>query len=117
MNIQIIILILILHFIADFILQCDRVAVRKSKKWNVLAEHSLIYSLPFLLIGWQYALLNSLLHFMVDAVTSRIASYLWQKNERHWFFTTIGFDQMIHLIILFSTYVYLDERINRVISC
>jgi hypothetical protein len=71
------------HFVADFILQCDRVAINKSKSFVVLSEHCLLYSIPFMIFGWQFALINAGLHFVVDAVTSRTTAYLWQREERH----------------------------------
>jgi hypothetical protein len=105
-----------LHFIADFILQTDKMALNKSKSFKWLSIHALVYGIPFLLyisiaFGWLpgivYALINSVMHWIVDAITSRITSYLWQKEKRHWFFVVIGLDQAIHMTCLVLTFEYL----------
>jgi hypothetical protein len=98
-----VVLIFICHFIGDFLLQSDKMAVNKSKDWWQLTRHVLAYSVPFMLFGYQYALLNAGLHFFVDALTSRMTSYFWKNDMRHEFFVTIGFDQMIHMMMLVGT--------------
>lgn len=104
MTVFIAILIIWLHFIADFILQSDRVATGKSKSNLILLEHVAIYSLPFMVLGFEYAVANAMLHFVVDWLTSRLTSSLWKRGERHWFFVVIGLDQAIHLTCLIATY-------------
>jgi len=99
------ILVFWLHFLADFILQTDRMALNKSHSFKWLSVHAATYGIPFLLIGWKYAIINAAYHWCVDAVTSRCTSYLWQKNERHWFFVVIGLDQSIHMTCLFLTLI------------
>ena len=90
-----------LHFIADFLLQSDKVALNKGKSLWWLSLHSFIYGVPFLLIGVKFAIITAILHGVVDFVTSKITSYFWVEDERHWFFATIGFDQAIHITLLF----------------
>ena len=97
-------LILILHFIADFILQSDYVPQNKSKSNKVLLQHIVIYGLPFLLISPLYAIVNAILHGIVDYNTSRLSSKLWAKKEVHWFFVVIGADQLLHMLALIWTY-------------
>jgi hypothetical protein len=98
------------HFIADFILQTDKVALNKSKNNAILLLHVLIYTMPFLsmCLVWrmslaqsiQFCLLTALLHFVTDFFSSRACSALWKKNQRHWFFVVIGLDQAIHMTCL-----------------
>lgn len=105
------ILILVwLHFIADFILQSDKVAKNKSKSNKTLAFHCSIYAMPLLWFGPLFASINGVLHFLTDWITSRWCSKLYYKGERHWFFVVIGFDQALHLTALILTYVTIGEE-------
>jgi uncharacterized membrane protein YvlD (DUF360 family) len=110
-NLNIILTIVILHFISDFLFQNDKMALNKSKSWKWLGIHSVVYTVLFIFINPLYALINGICHFIIDAITSRITSYLWQKEERHWFFVVIGFDQMLHMSTLFLTLILLKEYI------
>lgn len=104
-NIITIIGIIWLHFIADFLLQNDWMATNKSKHLLPLIAHSVVYSLPFLLFGPQFAFATGVLHFSVDGISSLITTALWKSNKRHWFFVAIGADQALHLTFLFFTYI------------
>ena len=92
-----------MHFIADFLFQTDKMAINKSTSNKWLAIHICAYTPIFFLIGWKFALLNGLCHFVTDYFTSKATSYLWKKEKRHWFFTVIGFDQAIHMTTLYLT--------------
>ena len=100
MIIEEIIIIIWLHFVADFILQSDKMALNKSSNNRWLCIHSICYSIPFLYFGLTYCIINGMLHFSIDYITSRITGYLYQKEERHWFFVMIGLDQAAHLSCL-----------------
>ena len=93
-------------------------AIGKSKRLQPLLAHVFTYSvvlglfvspylaatverLPDHLVLW--AGVNFLSHFFQDAITSRINARLWQANERHWFFVSIGADQLLHYVTLFVT--------------
>ncbi len=107
MNIYIILSLVWLHFIADFIMQSDRVAQNKSKSNMVLCQHVILYCIPFsLFFGIKFALVNAFLHFLVDWNTSRVTSFLWSNKKVHWFFVVIGFDQALHMTCLFLSYLY-----------
>lgn len=103
-------LIVFFHFIGDFILQSDRIAINKSTNIEVLGEHVIWYGMSFLLLGLRFVIITIILHFMVDYVTSKVTSYLWKKGERHWFFVTIGFDQLLHMVCLFGVFEYLADN-------
>lgn len=102
-----ILIIIWLHFVADFILQSDKMAKNKSKSSLWLLLHIVTYSIPLLYFGWLFALINGIAHFITDFITSRITSKLYAKGEIHWFFVIIGLDQAIHLTTLVLTYKYL----------
>lgn len=105
-ELSVLITLVLMHFVADFILQTDYVALKKSSKNTVLAVHVALYSIPFFWFGPVFALVNMILHFATDYCTSRLSGYFWKREQRHWFFVTIGADQAIHMICLFTTYVY-----------
>jgi hypothetical protein len=48
-----VVIILICHFVGDFLLQSDKMAVNKSKDWWQLTRHVLAYSIPFMIFGWH----------------------------------------------------------------
>ena len=104
--INIIIALVWLHFIADFVFQTDKMAMNKSTSNLWLGLHVLIYTIPFLLFGWKFALVNGVCHFITDWFTSRATSKLWKAGERHWFFVVIGADQAIHTTTLLLTFNY-----------
>jgi len=105
--------LLFIHFVADFIAQSDWMAINKSKRWDALSLHVAVYTVIlsisiWLILPWKIALiygaLNGAIHFITDAITSRITSTLWARNKRHWFFVAIGADQFLHYFALIMTY-------------
>lgn len=127
---------LAVHFVADFVLQSNWMATNKSKRWDALALHCLVYAACWLWLGIAFALITFVTHFITDAITSRITSRLWflrmelagrkwrvvadgvsseepaywvnlDDGKRHWFFVVIGADQVIHYVTLAATGAYL----------
>lgn len=118
--------LLVLHFVADFMLQSNWMAVNKSKNWYALTAHVGVYSLAFtLFFGPLFGLVTFATHFATDALTSRWCRRLFpfvpsphdaktlydfeglDGRSRHWFFTVIGLDQLIHYTTLALTYNWL----------
>jgi hypothetical protein len=93
-----------LHFVADFLLQTDKMARNKSTSNRWLLAHVCTYSLPMMWFGWQFAVFNGAIHFVVDFITSRGTKKLWAAEQVHWFFALIGFDQAVHLTTLVLTF-------------
>lgn len=109
-ELQILAFILVLHFVADFILQSDYIAKTKSSSWKSLTIHVSLYTMVLLLtLNPLWAFINGILHFCVDAVTSRLTSMLWKEGKTHYFFVVIGLDQLLHTLMLVTTYIYLTN--------
>lgn len=106
------------HWIADFVCQTHWQATNKSKNWMTLSSHVAIYTAIMTVFfialvppSSQAVLLfvgaTFVSHFMTDAITSRITSYLWAKQKVHDFFVVVGFDQLIHLSTIMATLIWL----------
>jgi Protein of unknown function (DUF3307) len=115
-----VLMLAVLHYLGDFILQSHKMSMNKSKDNAVLFQHVIAYCSPFILIiflepnhwaGPVFVVANLVLHFCTDYCTSRWSSRLWKKNEYHWFFCVIGFDQLIHMTTLVLTFNYLIKVI------
>ena len=121
--IQFIIFMLLAHLIGDFFLQSQYMSENKSKDVGVLFVHVLFYTITifavtflYIIISKEYQMifmlptyyiLNGVLHFIIDFITSKITSRLYKQNKIYWFFVTIGCDQTLHFICLFGTYILL----------
>lgn len=110
-----IMVILFAHWIADFVFQPDEIAKNKSKDIIALLTHIFIYSavtlgiflimfhtIPFGMVC-AFTILNSLLHFLTDYITAPIVSNCFKIQDHHNAFVVIGFDQLVHLLCLFTT--------------
>lgn len=103
------------HWVADFVCQTSWQATNKSKNNIALGCHVLTYTgvlaiASFLLFGFTlpavcFVVLNGLLHFVTDYITSRISSKLYAKQDWHNFFVIVGMDQLIHQITLALTLI------------
>jgi hypothetical protein len=120
MNLIEIFSIILIHWIADFVLQTDKQAKGKSKNWNDLLEHTIIYSFCWIipmgiLLGENppkagiFILITFITHTITDYFTSRLNTKLWEQGKVHNFFVSVGFDQVLHYIQLFLTYYYLKN--------
>src|SRR4029077_19866240 len=100
------------HWVGDFVLQTNFQASNKNKRLDALSLHVATYSatlfaVAVILFGLRpaitFAVVNAALHFTTDYITSRISSKLGEKQHRHRFLVTIGFDQLIHQATLAFT--------------
>ncbi|MDD3793417.1 MAG: DUF3307 domain-containing protein [Candidatus Gracilibacteria bacterium] len=108
-DLKIIFILLFLHFLADFPLQSSWMSNNKSKKFLPLFSHVGVHFLLLSLIGIYFAILNAFLHFIIDFITSRVSSYFWKTGKENLFWIVIGFDQLLHYVCLFGTYVVLNS--------
>lgn len=123
MTIVQILYILLIHWIADFIMQDEKWAINKSSKWKALISHTITYSLcwltlfPFLSISRLgiFIVITFLFHTVTDYITSRIVKNLFEQQiygtsiPNIGAFTIIGFDQLLHYIQLFITFYILTQ--------
>lgn len=119
--------ILFIHWVADFVLQTDEQALNKSKSLEVLLNHTLTYSLCFIVLltpliwflsnhslvncfkySVVYSTVTLVFHTIQDYFTSKINAKLYSENKRHLFFVSIGFDQFLHYVQLFLTFELLN---------
>lgn len=111
--------VLVTHFISDFLLQPREMAKNKSSSFYWLFLHGTITFISFIvalsfLFPFSYAVvfacLNALIHMGIDACIWRGYKYSVIKRfkkeelegfeywEDSWFYHTIGFDQMLHML-------------------
>lgn len=117
-----IIKLFILHFLADFVLQTRKMGQLKSSNWYYLFAHLAIQFAVFLpFTSVAFALGNAVIHGIIDrniwnlyklSVKARFG--LDEKSgkdfkyyEDHMFYTTIGFDQLLHSVTLLMLASYL----------
>lgn len=121
------IVLFILHWIGDFVLQSHKVATEKSKDEVILTWHVLVYTttvaIGYPLTGvllntlfgvwlpspilWAFAPVTFGLHFITDRFTSRWTAALWKQQRWHDFFVVVGLDQLIHIVSLTLTFFFL----------
>lgn len=128
-------IILIAHFLADFF-QSRKVADNKHKCFITLLKHASKYTFIFFLVFFTifsferfglnvfsiksfflldkifyscilYILFNGFAHLVVDFGTSKTTHYFHKHSKIMLFFSTIGFDQMIHSLILLYSFYYI----------
>jgi len=76
---NLILLLLITHYIVDFILQYNNMAIYKSSSLKWLYIHSMIYGICFIWVRVYFVLINTLLH-SIDYISSRVAKYFSLKK-------------------------------------
>lgn len=112
--------ILITHYIADFILQTDEDAKGKSANIICLLKHTITYTLFWCLVGSLYVLVNPIYqtgqgfmyfifitftcHTIQDYFISRLVKKYFDKKDFHTGFVVIGFDQLLHYFQLIFTF-------------
>lgn len=117
---------LVLHYLADFLLQPRWMAKEKSIKFRVLLQHLSIHSLVFSIGLAPFGLYNALIfsgwniifHGIIDWYIWRgyksfvlwrlkkgrdislMVNQEWRYWEDKWFYDTIGFDGLLHALTL-----------------
>lgn len=112
---KIIVFILLIHFLADFALQTDEQAKKKSTSTKWLTYHIATYTMCWFFASWMlferwdqviaFTLFTYVSHFITDYITSRMGKPFWTANNHHDGFVVIGGDQLIHYVCLFGSYL------------
>lgn len=125
-SLTLVLLVCFTHWVADFVFQTDWMAQNKSKSNFPLLTHVCVYTFIFsplavyafddMLLVLYFLGFNLFAHFIVDYNTSRLSSKLYKQNKlgsstvpNFGFFSVIGFDQFLHYVCLFGSYVYLSS--------
>ncbi len=119
-----IIIIIFIHWVADFLLQTREMALNKSKSNYWLSIHCLTYSAVWLFTGvvlWGFNLIELysvilftaitfVCHFITDYFTSRWTSKLYATQKFYGFpsfFSVIGLDQFLHYAQLILCFYFI----------
>lgn len=129
--------IIMVHYVADFVLQNEEMATRKSKDFGMLIMHTMVYSFSWILgaaflfsVDCDYSIFGKcvdtvkafkfvgitfVMHTLTDYLTSRWTSKLF-ANKTYYTgipnfgaFSAIGLDQVLHYAQLFLTFYYLSK--------
>jgi|SRR6185437_5095940 hypothetical protein len=105
------------HVIADFVLQNSWMALGKDQKigWAApLLAHCLVHlavALALILIiaprFWFLAVVDFLIHIVVDRAKGLVASKFDVTVEHPWFWTLIGVDQALHHLTGFGLSIFM----------
>jgi hypothetical protein len=114
---------LFVHWIADFVLQNEKMALNKSTSNYWLGMHVTVYTLAtiilwailFSIVGMRVSFIQYVeaylalfsMHFITDYITSRITGKYYKAKKNHEFFVTIGFDQWLHYVQIFTVFNYI----------
>lgn len=132
-------ILIIVHYIADFMFQTEDMAMNKSTNIDPLIKHGLVYTLVFFIAFSLWCAYNNHIthlsaydagltlkvfwffpitfvsHVIVDFFTSKIVKIKFENKiyytglPNFGVFSIIGFDQVIHYIMLFATYYFVTH--------
>ncbi len=108
-----IILLLIAHFVGDFLCQPRVMALNKTKSLYYLSLHGLLVGVPVFLVFFMFkpvllalslTVIYVIVHCAQDFFVWTIAIRLFGESEKYWeekkFYDIIGFDQFLHVAFL-----------------
>lgn len=122
----IVIIVLLIHWVADFVMQSHWQSVNKSKSNKALLSHTVTYSgiwfaaLVFLLSPFvddlysvwilisrviaPFVAITLVTHTITDYITSRIVRKYFDAGNFHNGFVVIGIDQILHYLQIYYTF-------------
>ena len=115
--------LLLIHWVADFLFQTEKMATNKYRDNKALLRHTLTYTgvmmlgLTFLLNFsissiFLFGFITFVVHTIQDYFISKMTHTRFQRleyNGPNGAFTIIGLDQWVHFVQLFVTYYYLTN--------
>ncbi len=118
-NFHALLIILVIHYLGDFVLQTHEQSQRKSSENKWLLYHTGTYSLIWLLAAWGlysnflaalvFATITFVSHTVTDWATSRVGKPFWTNGDYHNGFAVVGFDQVLHYVQLLLTHTYVTN--------
>ncbi len=127
---------MVLHFVADFILQSREMGQKKSSELSWLGKHLAIqFGIFFIGLIWfteeafLFAGLNTILHGVIDwyiwkgykwsvagwlkanpeheVTKTYVTTGVYEYWKDHWFYSTIGLDQLLHVSTIIGLWMFL----------
>lgn len=117
------VILFVIHFISDFLLQSREIGEKKSKEIKYLCIHFYIIFVSFTLLNIfifdfynniLFALIYGFIHCLQDWYVWRLYKWIIKmktndiENYQYWkdskFYSTIGFDQLLHFIEIILIY-------------
>lgn len=112
---QFFIMLLLVHWLADFCLQTQEQANNKYNSLIALLSHVATYTMCMTVVIAAFCVSSlgpitvlcagiclGISHFLIDFVTSKITHRLYEAKRYHDFFVVIGCDQFLHVLTLFG---------------
>lgn len=118
------VLLLLVHYIADFLCQTRTMANNKSSSIKWLSLHVLTYGIVLSIftfiyglqglyfldkgyeVFWTFIGVNVVLHWITDFTTSKFTTHFYKKENWFAFFCIVGLDQLLHTVSLLLTFNY-----------
>lgn len=110
------VLMLLVHFLADAALQTDKQAKMKSTDFEQLGFHILTYSSCIFLMALvlygdiravTFTIVTGFAHLFTDYCSSRIGKPYWEAKDYHNGFLIVVADQILHILQLTGLHILL----------
>ena len=116
-----IVILILMHIIADVLLQGNTLSKLKSSKITFLFAHVGIYTVFFIALsplllsltfmqGLVFSLINGATHLVIDFFTGKLKIKYWKESETK-YMAVISIDHVLHILILIITFAYLYPNI------
>lgn len=109
------VILLLAHWIGDHLMQNKAMLPEAPIKMKWMVAHVLLYgtilsSASLLLFSWQivlgFVVVNSVLHFLIDMLSSRLLYRL--RDRPQVFYVVLGLEQFLHITCLYWTFINAD---------